>query len=115
MKKWKQFPAITARRRRPNSPDRHYQEFHQTLQSLQQRYRKDDSIRAYCWTVKYAAYADMPQLSFIILLHHAATTACTSAVANALAEAFEDIAYTAVVVTFSRKAFLRIAQGHLLP
>jgi hypothetical protein len=32
-----------------------------------------------------------------------------------IAEAFEDIAYTAVVVTFSRKAFLRIAQGHLLP
>lgn len=64
------------------------------------------------WTVKYA---DIPQLTFIILLHRAATTACTIAVAKALEEAFEEIAVTAVVVTFSRKTFLRIARGHLLP
>jgi hypothetical protein len=112
MKKWKSFASISARRRRSISPDRHYELFQQTLQKIQRRCCKNDSIRSYCWTVKYA---DIPQLTFIILLHRAATTACTTAVANALEEAFEDIAVTAVVVTFSRKAFLRIARGHLLP
>jgi len=111
MKKWSQFPSIRARRRRANSPDRYYAEFQQALQTLQQRGRKNDSIRAYSWTIKYAK-RDMPQVTFIILLHRAATTACTAAVATAIESAFEDIANTAVVVTFSKKAFLRIAHGH---
>jgi hypothetical protein len=114
MKKWKQFATITARRRRVNSPDRHYEEFQQTLQTLQQRCGRIDSIRAYCWTIKYAK-RDMPQVTCIILLRRAATTACTTAVTTALEGAFEDIANTTVVVTVSRKAFLRIAHGHLLP
>jgi len=102
MKKRNQFAAITARRRRRNSPERHYE-------------KKHDSIRAYCWTIKYAK-RDMPQLTFTILLHRAATTACTTAVATALESACEDIANTTVVVvTFCRKAFLRIAHGHLHP
>jgi hypothetical protein len=117
MKKWRQFPSIRARRRRANSPDRYYAEFQQALKTLQQRGRKNDSIRAYSWTIKYAK-RDMPQVTIIILLHRAATTARTAAVATvttAIESAFEDIATTAVVVTYNRKAFLRIAHGHLLP
>jgi hypothetical protein len=108
MKKWSQFPSIRARRRRANSPDRYYAEFQQTLQTI--RGRKNNSIRAYSWTIKYAK-RDMPQVTFTILLHRAATTARTAAVTTAIESAFEDIATTAVVVTNSRKAFLRIAHS----
>ena len=112
MKKWKQFATITARRRRVNSPDRYYEEFQQTLQTLQHRCLKIDSIRAYSWTIKYTK-RDMPQVTMIILLHRAVTTPCSTVVAS-VESVFEDIANVAVVVTFSRKAFLRIAHRHLL-
>jgi hypothetical protein len=114
MKKWSQLATIRARRRREKSPDRHYEEFQRTLQALQQRCRRNDSIRAYCWTIKYAK-RELPHLTCIILMHRAATTVCTAAVATALERSFEDIAEITVVVTVSRKAFLRIAHRHVLP
>jgi hypothetical protein len=114
MIKWNQLASIRARRRREKSPDRHYAEFQQSLQALQQRCRRIDSIRAYCWTIKYAK-RELPHLTCIIQMHHAATTVCTAAVASALQSTFEDIAEITVVVTVSRKAFLRIAHRHLLP
>ena len=114
MRKWKQFATITARRRRVNSPDRYYEAFQETLQTLQHRCLKIDCIRATSWTIKYAK-RDLPQVTMIILLHRAVTTPCSTSVASALESDFEDIANVAVVVTCSRKAFLRIAYRHLLP
>ena len=108
MRKWKQFATITARRRRVNSPDRYYEAFQETLQTLQHRCLKIDCIRATSWTIKYAK-RDLPQVTMIILLHRAVTTPCSTSVASALESDFEDIANVAVVVTCSRKAFLRIA------
>jgi hypothetical protein len=57
----------------------------------------------------------LPHLTCIILMHRAATTVCTAAVASALESSFEDIAEITVVVTVSRTAFRRIALRHLLP
>ena len=72
MKKWKQFAAIVATRRRSRSPDRFFAEFLQILRFLQAS--QIIGIRSYSWTKSYVRRG-WPTVNCVILVHHAATAA----------------------------------------
>ena len=118
MKKWKQFAAIVATRRRSRSPDRFFAEFQQILRFLQAS--QIIGIRSYSWTISYVRRG-WPTVNCVILVHHAATAAQnavttqqlphhTAFVMTALESASE--ANFSVVATNSRKAFFSMVAQH---
>ena len=111
MKKWKQFAAIVATRRRSRSPDRFFAEFLQILRFLQAS--QIIGIRSYSWTISYVRRG-WPTVNCVILMHHAATTAQNATAATAVMTALESAseANFSVVATNSRKAFFSMVAQH---
>ena len=99
----KKFLAcMSARRRRPGSPDVHLYELLSVIHSMQRD--APDAVTSYSWNIQHRK-RDQPQIRIIMLVDNMASVA---AVAASLANAFEDIDNVAFVLTVDEDAFFEM-------